>query len=185
MAVDIETEILQIWAAIRVIATTIRNKLPQDEGSLTFAALGSRSGREHELAGLQQILKLSESFALELAIKALYKEEVPNHNPAKTHDLLQLFNSLPRLVKARLNAKWNNTNDRSVLAQQLTLDEFLGEHRKLFEDSRYLYEKSTSGQFSSMDFELALWVVVHEIIEKRPNDEVLVELLKILHEGQM
>ena len=184
MSVDIETEVVQLWAAIRVIASVISSKLPSDKGGLTLSTVGLRSRSEHELAGLAQILELSESFALELAIKALYSGINPNDSPRKTHDLLQLFDSLSKDVKTQLNAKWQNADGRSTMAQQLTLNEFLRKYRSLFEDSRYLYEEHKSTSTSSMDFEIALWMILHELIERCPDDTTLPNVLNMLKEDQ-
>ena len=184
MSVDIETEVWQLWAGIRVISSAIKSRLPEGQHSLTFSTSGQRSGRQHELAGLAQILQLSEAFALELAIKALLREIFPDNNPPKTHDLLGLFEQLPKAVKNRLHARWNDIDGRSPLAQQLAFDAFLGEYRLLFEGARYLYEKRGPKTFNSMDFEIAMLVVMYEISGKRLEGTTLSDLLSIANAGR-
>ena len=103
MPVDIETEVVQLWAASRVVADTMKSKLPRQPDGLTIPQSGLRSGRDQQLAGLSQILELTRSFTLELAIKALFRRINPKSNPENTHDLQKLFNSLPKDVKNRLN----------------------------------------------------------------------------------
>ena len=184
MSVEIETEVFQLWAGIRVIASAIRSRLPEGQNSLTFSASGSRSSRQHELAGLAQILQLSGAFALELALKALIRQVSPNNNPPKTHDLLRLFEQLPKAVKGHMNARWNDIDGRSPSAQQLSFDEFLGEYRLLFEDARYLYETKGPQKFTSMDFELALLVVMYELGAERSDGTTLSDLLNVAKAGR-
>ena len=167
MPVDIETEVVQLWAASRVVADSMKSKLPRQPDGLTIPQSGLRSGRDQQLAGLSQILELTRSFTLELAIKALFRRINPKSNPENTHDLQKLFNSLPKDVKNRLNAKWAGANGRSSIARELTLCAFLGEYRLLFEESRYLYERADRvSHFSSLDFDMAILIVMGELSEK-------------------
>ena len=184
MAVDIETEVLQLWAASRTLDSLIQRSLPASNDSLTIPTMGLRSGRDHRLAGLAQLIELSRAFALELAFKALYRAIYPKSNPENTHDLLRLFNSLHRDTKARLKAKWGKIEGRSPLAQNLTLDEFLGEYRLLFDESRYLYEQHRSDTFNSKDFDLIIWIVMEELIGKRSDNVWLYNLFNILKDEQ-
>ena len=170
MPVDIETEVVQLWAASRVVADTMKSKLPRQPDGLTIPQSGLRSGRDQQLAGLSQILELTRSFTLELAIKALFRRINPKSNPENTHDLQKLFNSLPKDVKNRLNAKWAGANGRSSIARELTLCAFLGEYRLLFEESRYLYERADRvSHFSSLDFDMAILIVMGELTEKNSD----------------
>ena len=58
MSVDIETEVVQLWAGSRVIADVLKSKLPTPGESLTISSTGLRSGHDNQLAGLSQILNL-------------------------------------------------------------------------------------------------------------------------------
>ena len=185
MPVDIETEVLQLWAASRVVAEVLRTKLPDDQNSLTVSQTGLRSGRDQQMTGLAQSLELSRSFTLELAIKALFRSINPKSNPENTHDLQKLFDSLPKAVKNRLSAKWHATDGRSPLAQQLTLSAFLGEFRLLFEESRYLYEpRDRATGFNSKDFDLAIFFVMEELVKKSSDKTAMWNLLNIFTEEQ-
>ena len=184
MPVDIETEVLQLWAAIRVVNGTIKNMLPDGEDSLTIETVGLRPGRHHQIAGLAQILELSQSFTLELAIKALYQLVNPHNSPKKTHDLLELFESLPDDIKAVAESDWRKAEGRSPMAQEQTLREFLGQYRRLFEESRYLFEKNRSRTFHSKDFETVLGIMVAELFKRSPNNIGLNNLLNIKREEQ-
>ena len=73
MSVDIEPEVVQLWAGSRVIADVLKSKLLTRGENLTISSIGLRSGHDSQLAGLAQILNLAQSFTLELAIKALYR----------------------------------------------------------------------------------------------------------------
>ncbi len=182
MPVDIETELVQLWAGSRVITNNIERLLPADQSSLTFSSTGLRSGRDNQLAGLAQILRLAQSFTLEIAIKALYKKLNPKSNPEETHDLSKLFNALNKDIKARLRSGWLRANDRSPVAQNQTLDEFLNEFSLAFEESRYLYERNRSYTWNSKDFDIAIWLIVAVLIEKQPEGTVLHNLYNTLSE---
>ena len=178
MPVDIETEVVQLWAASRVVADTMKSKLPRQPDGLTIPQSGLRSGRDQQLAGLSQILELTRSFTLESAIKALFRRINPKSNPENTHDLQKLFNSLPKDVKNRLNAKWAGANGRSSIARELTLCAFLGEYRLLFEESRYLYERADRvSHFSSLDFDMAILIVMGELTEKNSDKTTMWNIL--------
>lgn len=185
MAVDIETEVLQLWAASRMLDNVTRGLWSRNDQSLTNSTRGLRSGRDHQLAGLVQILELSRAFTLELALKALYRAMYPESNPENTHDLLKLFNSLHRDTKAHFRANWGKIEGRSPLARQLTLDEFLGEYRRLFDESRYLYERNRSHTFVSRDFDFIIWMVLDELIRQRQDEIALHNWLSIMYQEQM
>ena len=181
MPVDIETEVVQLWAASRVVADTMKSKLPRQPDGLTIPQSGLRSGRDQQLAGLSQILELTRSFTLELAIKALFRRINPKSNPENTHDLQKLFNSLPKDVKNRLNAKWAGANGRSSIARELTLCAFSGEYRLLFEESRYLYERADRvSHFSSLDFDMAILIVMGELTEKNSDKTTMWNILNFV-----
>ena len=60
MPVDIETEVVQLWAASRVVADTMKSKLPRQPDGLTIPQSGLRSGRDQQLAGPSKILNQSQ-----------------------------------------------------------------------------------------------------------------------------
>ena len=180
MPVDIETELVQLWAGSRVITHKIQSMLPANQNSLTFSSTGLRSGRDNQLAGLAQILQLAQSFTLEIAIKALYRKLNPKSNPEATHDLSKLFDALNKDIKIRLNSGWEKAIVRTPAAQKLTFDEFLNEYRLSFEESRYLYERHRSYIWNSMDFDIAIWLIVGVLVEKQPDGTVLSNLYNTL-----
>ena len=182
MPVDIETELVQLWAGSRSIAGLLRSKLPAHENRLTISTIGLRPGRDHQIAGLAQILQLSQSFTLEIAIKTLHRNLYSNSNPPNTYDLSKLFNSLHKDVKTRLSSTWEKIGARSLVAQNLTLDEFLKENRLLFEKSRYLYERSNSYTLNTKDFDMAIWVITDELIKWQHDSTVLYNLYNMLSE---
>lgn len=182
MAVDIGVEIVQLMAASREINNLLRRKLLQREGGQSIESTGLRAGLDHQIAGLLQMLRISQSYTLEIAIKALFKDLNPGINPQGTHDLLDLFNSLNRNVKNKLRAKWLKASGRSEFAQSLTLDDFLETYRSIFEDSRYLYEESPSYKMNTNDFNVSTWVFVEELT--RQNKMILYNLLNILEQEQ-
>ena len=184
MSVDIETEFVQLWAASRTVADTLTRVLPKRSENLTISTIGLRSGRDHRIAGLAQILNIAQAFTLELAIKSLYRSLNPHNNPENTHDLSRLFNSLHKDVKARLRANWKETPGRSQLAKDLTLDEFLATYRSLFDGSRYLYEKTRSYSVNTKDFDLAIWVITAELTKRQPNDILLRNVFNVVSPNQ-
>lgn len=182
MPVDIESEVVQLWAGSRVIANKLKHTLPVDQSNLTIASTGLRPGLDNQLAGLAQILQLAQSFTLEIAIKALHKKLSPKSNPEETHDLSKLFDALNKDIKTRLRSRWARAKGRSPTAQKQTLDEFLSEYRLSFEESRYLYERNRSYTWNSKDFDIAVWLIVAILIEKQPEKTVLYNLYNTLSE---
>ena len=182
MPVDIETELVQMWAGSRVVAGVMKDKLLASEASLTISTIGLRPGHDHQIAGLAQILHLTQSYTLEVAIKALHKRLNPKSNPEETHDLLRLFDALNKNVKTRLRLEWQKTTGLSTVAKELTLDEFLGKYRLIFEESRYLFEKNRSYTLHTKDFDIAIWVITNELIRRQPDDTVLYNLFNVLSE---
>ena len=180
MSVDIETEVVQLWAGSRVIADVLKSKLLTRGESLTISSTGLRSGHDNQLAGLAQILNLAQSFTLELAIKALYRCLNPNSNPENTHDLSRLFNSLHKDVKLRLRSKWERVPGRSDIAQNLTFDAFLTKYSLLFESSRYLYEQGNSYSTNTKDFDIAIWLITEELMNRKPDKTLLYNLFNVL-----
>ena len=61
MSVDIETEVVQLWAGSRVIADLLKSKLLARGENLTISSIGLRSDHDNQLAGLAQILNLAQS----------------------------------------------------------------------------------------------------------------------------
>ena len=184
MPVDIDTEIAQMWAGSRIIADVLKDKLPSTSQSVTIPSTGLRSGYETQLAGLAQVLNLSQAFTLELAIKALYRTLNPGSNPENTHDLSKLFNSLNKDIKARLRSEWAKSPGRSDIGQTLTLDGFLNRYSLLFETSRYLYESSESHSTNSKDFDIAIWLIVAERINRQQDKVLLYNLYNMLVQEQ-
>ena len=184
MAVDIESELAQVWAGSRVIASVLRAKLLSRSEKLTVSSVGLRPGYETQLTGLTQILQLSQAFALELAIKALYRTLNSDSNPENTHDLSRLFNSLSRDTKARLRSKWVKASGRSDIVQDLTLDAFLDKYSLLFETSRYLYEPKGSYSLNTKDFDIAIWLIVSEVINRQTDKTLLYNLSGVLRQEQ-
>ena len=159
MPVDIETELVQMWAGSREVAKVLKERLLAEQGNLTVSSIGLRPGRDHQITGLMQILRLAQSLTLEIAIKALFKTLNPKSNPEHNHDLLTLFQSLNKGVKAKLSSQWQKVEGRSPMTQNLSFEEFLGEHRLTFEESRYLYENSKSYQMNTKDFDIAIGLI--------------------------
>ena len=184
MPVDIETEIAQMWAGSRVIANVLKSNLLTRSENLTISSVGLRSGHDTQLAGLAQILNLSQAFTLELAIKALYRTLNPDSNPENTHDLSKLFNSLSRDIKARLRSRWGKTPGRSHIGLGLTFDEFLGRFSQLFETSRYLFESGESYSINTKDFDIAIWLIAEEVINKQQDKTLLYNLFNVLSQEQ-
>ena len=173
-----------MWAGSRAVADALKNKLPSGTGSVTVPTTGPRSGRHTQLAGLGQILNLSQAFTLELAIKALYRTLNPGSNPENTHDLSRLFDYLNKDIKARLRSKWVKSPGRSDVGQTLTLDEFLSRYSLLFESSRYLYESNESYSTNSKDFDIAIWLIVTERINKQQDKTLLQNLYNVMVQEQ-
>ena len=184
MTVDIETELVQMWAGSREVEKMLRGKLLAEQGNLSISSMGLRPGRDHQIAGLMQILRLSQSYTLEIAIKALYRTLNPNSNPRHDHDLWALFQSLNKGVKNRINSKWSKAEGRSPMVQDLTFEEFLGEHRLTFEESRYLYEDSKSYQLNTRDFDIAIGLTALELADKSTDSTFYRNLFNVLSEGQ-
>ena len=184
MPVDIETEIIQMWAGSRVIANVLRSNLLTRSENLTISSVGLRSGQDTQLAGLAQILNLSQAFTLELTIKALYRTLNPDSNPENTHDLSKLFNSLSKDIKARLRSRWKKTPGRSHIGQGLTLDDFLGRYSLLFETSRYLFEAGESYSINTKDFDIAIWLIAEELTNRQPDKTLLYNLFNVLSQEQ-
>ena len=184
MSVDIETEVVQLWAGSRVIAKVLKSRLLARGEKLTISSIGLRSGHDHQLAGLMQILNLAQSFTLELAMKALYRDLNPNSNPENTHELSRLFNSLHKDVKSRLKSKWGKAPGRSHIAQNLTLDAFVARYGKMFETSRYLYEQGDSYSRNTKDFDIAIWLIVEELMRGKPGNTLQYNLFNVLSQEQ-
>ena len=183
MAVDIESELAQVWAGSRVIASVLREKSLSRGDSLTVSTWVA-SGFETQIDRLAQILQISQSFALELAIKALYRTVNCDSNPENTHDLSRLFNSLSRDVKARLRSEWLKASGRGDILQDLSLDAFLDKYSLLFETSRYLYESKGSYSLNTKDFDIAIWLIVSEVINRQSDKTLLYNLFGVLMEEQ-
>ena len=184
MSVDTETEIAQLWAGSRAIAHVLKGKLLLRSEIQTISSIGLRSGHDNQLAGLAQILNLVQSYTLELAIKALFRRLNPSSSPESTHDLLKLFNSLQKDVKSHLRSKWERTPGRSRNAQNLTFDAFLGRYALLFESSRYLNERSDSYSTNTKDFDIAIWLIAEELINRNPDKTLLYNLFNVLRQEQ-
>ena len=122
----------------------------------------------------------SSVLTLELVIKALYRHLNPNSNPESTHNLLRLFNSLHKDVKSRLRSKWERVSGRSSIAQNLTLDAFLYRYGLLFESSRYLYEQGNSYSKNTKDFDIAIWLIAEELVNRKPDKTLLYNLVGVL-----
>lgn len=184
MPVDVETEVAQMWAGSRVIANVLRSKLLTRSENLTISSVGLRPGHDTQLAGLTQILNLSQAFTLELAIKALFQTVSPNSNPERTHDLSKLFNSLDKGIKARLRSRWEETPGRSDIGRGLTFDGFLDRYSLLFETSRYLSEASESYSINTKDFDIAIWLIVEELTKRQRDCTLLYNLFNMLVQEQ-
>ena len=181
MPVDRETELVQLWAGSRGVAKLLKEMLDAEQGSKTIAAAGLRSGRDHQLAGLMQILDLTQSYTLEIAIKALFKSLNPETNPEETHDLQRLFDSLPKDTKRQIESNWLKVGGRSPLAQELKFRDFLEGYALLFEESRYLFEKDRNFTRNTKDFDIAVWVVTATMM-KRPDTTFLFNVFNVLAE---
>ena len=173
-----------MWAGSRVIANVLKSNLLTRSENLTISSVGLRSGHDTQLAGLAQILHLSQSFTLELAIKALYRTLNPDGHPENTHDLSKLFNSLNKDIKARLRSKWGKTSGRSHIGQNLTLDAFLDRYSVLFEISRYLYEPRESYSINTKDFDIAIWLITAEMTNRQTDKTLLYNLFNVLSQEQ-
>ena len=182
MVVDIETELVQMWAGSREVKKLLEGKLLTEQGKLSISPNGLRAGRDHQVAGLMQILRLSQSLTLEIAFKALYKSLNPESNPGRNHDLFTLFQSLNKGVKYRLCAKWEKAEGRSPMSQNLAFEEFLGEHRLTFEESRYLYENSKSYQLNTRDFDIAIGLTALELANRSTVKTVLYNMFNVWSE---
>ncbi len=182
MPVDIETEIVQLWAGSQTIGSILGKLLATHQNNLTTSVTGLRSGLEHRIVGLSQIMELSQSFTLEIAIKALYRSLNPNSNPENTHDLLRLFESLGKDVKSRIRSRWQNASGRSAAAQSLSYEEFLGEYRLMFEESRYLYERNRRYSLNFKDFDIAILVIIQELLKRQPDSTLLLNLWSVFRE---
>ena len=72
-------------------------------------------------------------------------------------------------------------NGRSSIARELTLCAFLGEYRLLFEESRYLYERADRvSHFSSLDFDMAILIVMGELTEKNSDKTTMWNILNFV-----
>ncbi len=182
MPVDIETELVQLWAGARAVASLLESQLAADSGKKTISTVGLRPGHDHQLAGLGQIMDLTQSYTLEIAIKALYKSLNSKSNPETTHDLLRLFESLPKDVKSRVSSKWQKASGLSSIARKITFGEFLEKYRLLFEESRYLFERDRCFARNSKDFDISMWVIADEIVRKQPDKTLLYNLYNVLSE---
>ena len=64
----------------------------------------------------------------------------------------------------------------------MTFEDFLDIHRLLFEQSRYLYERTGDRNLQTKDFDMAIWIVVEEITRQQPDNTVLYNLYNMLSE---
>ena len=189
LATDLETEVLQIFAATTALDDLISDRLLIFDGSVTVEQSGSRSAREHEIVGLTQILKLSQAYALELSIKLLHTVALTPQHPEPTHNLSKLFAALPRAQRNKLAQEWANEPRRSDHAKSFSFEQFLKHYSKFFEESRYLHERIRSYKFSSMDFTKAVLLVLGEVLHCDPDGDVLrtvydLAQLKLAREGK-
>ena len=180
MPVDIETEVVQLWAASRVVADTMKSKLPREPDGLTIPQSGLRSGRDQQLAGLSQILELTRSFTLELAIKALFRRINRKAIP-RIHTTSRSY-SIPCPRRQESAKRKMGRRERSQLdSQRADLVRSFGGISPPFEESRYLYERADRvSHFSSLDFDMAILIVMEELTKKNSDKTTMRNILNFV-----
>ena len=113
-----------------------------------------------------QILDMTQSYTLEIAIKALFKNLNPESNHEETHNLGRLFDSLPRATKRQIESNWLKGGGRSPTAEDLKFRDFLDSYALLFEESRYLFEQDRNFTRNTKDFDMAIWAVVRTMMKR-------------------
>ena len=74
---------------------------------------------------------------------------------------------------------------RSDIARNLAFDAFLTKYSLLFESSRYLYEQGDSYSTNTKDFDIAIWLITEELMNRKPDKTLLYNLFNVLsHEQQ-
>lgn len=185
MPTDLETEVIQLLAATEAVNDLVSVRLRPYGDSLTIPQSGARTGEEHEIAGLSQILEISQAYLLEISIKLLHTKAVPDVVPAKTHDLSCLFLSLPTDVQKRLSDKWIAERSLTPRAASTSFSKFLTEHSGLFEGARYLWQREKSPPpFSSVDVKTAVLLVIGEAVSS-DSDGVLLQNMYRLAQRKM
>ncbi len=86
MPTDLRTEVIQLLAGTEAITDQVSRKIRAHNSSLTFSQSGVRTGEEHEIAGLAQVLQMTQAYLLEIALKLLHRLALGNEDPRKTHD---------------------------------------------------------------------------------------------------
>lgn len=150
------TTAIRIGEAARAILRTTRS----------FPLLEDSDLSEHKHIGVEPMLL---ALSMELALKAWFVFDFDDPNPARSHDLLKLFEKLKPESQARLDAQFK----RSVVPYHLNgfhvdygIRHILHQHRDAFLDWRYLHEAKKSMMFDQGEFEATLEMVLQEF-EKR------------------
>lgn len=166
-----EEEAFQLLLASISVDELMNSKVRERGSGKAIPGSGVRTKLDQEITGCAQLIRMSQSYALEIAIKALHKNLNPNLNPPATHDFVHLFASLSRKTKDKLRKSWMNFDDRghrSLDSKGMSLDDFLEKHRSMFLDSRYLYEASLS-YIHTKDVAAAIMVFLLELMPDNPT----------------
>ena len=147
---------LRIGEASRALFTKIK-RFPEPE-------LENLSNHEH--VGVEPMLL---ALAMELALKAWFVFDYDNPEPAKSHDLIKLFESLKPESQEKLDLEFK-ASVAPYHPDWLNIDygirHILDRHKHAFVDWRYLHEGQKSMMFDQGAFEATLEMVLREF-EKR------------------
>jgi hypothetical protein len=122
--------------------------------------------REHEHVGVEPMLL---ALAMELALKAWFVFDYDNPEPAKSHDLIKLFEGLKPESREKLDTEFKASvapYHPNWAYIDYSIRHILHQHKDAFLDWRYLHEAKKSMMFDQGAFEATLEMVLREF-EKR------------------
>ncbi len=121
---------------------------------------------KHQHVGVEPMLL---ALSMELALKAWFVFDYDNPEPAKSHDLIKLFESLKPESQDKLNVEFKASvapYHPNLLYVDYSIRHILDQHKDAFLDWRYLHEAKKSMSFDQGAFEATLEMVLREF-EKR------------------
>lgn len=130
----------------------------------TFGEYADLSEGEH--VGVEPMLL---ALSMELALKAWFVFDYDDPKVVKSHNLIQLFESLKPKSQEKLEAEFKRSvvsNHPNGLYVDYSIRHILHQHQDAFTDWRYLHEAKKSMMFDQGAFEATLEMVLREF-EKR------------------
>lgn len=121
---------------------------------------------KHEHVGVEPMLL---ALAMELALKAWFVFDYDNPKPAKSHNLIKLFESLKPESQEKLDFEFKASvapYHPNWVYIDYSIRHILDQHKDAFLDWRYLHEGKKSMMFDQGAFEATLEMVLREF-EKR------------------